>query len=1062
MAEKVGGIEYTVDVDTRATIEAAQKFDAAMDQVQKTADQADATMRRLTGTQANLKQQITQTTTTTQKLTGSQATMAKATAQAATTAQTLTTSATSMAGATAQSDAAAQKLTTSMTGLAKGIAAAVIGMGMLDVAREVQAYKTMSERVKMATADMGEFEMVQARLLETANGTYRSLSEAQEVYIRTSDSLRGMGYSTAEALDIVDSLSYSFVANGASADRAANALQAMTLATTRGKVAVEQWMSITSAVPSIIEDIAEASGKSAGEIRALGAAGQLTAKDLTEGLRKSLEKNSEAAGNMASDLIDAGTRAKTAITAIAAGVEAGTGGLQALTDGIIMAANAVSEFAGDASSMESLIDGIGVAATATAAVIGGRLVGAFATYITTEGKALLATVARIQTEKRMAEAMAHRAQLELQAARAATATAAAQEKAARGTFDHARALGALAAAQDRQAAASMAARAAQHAANNTMTAGALAANGLKAAMAFLGGPVGVIMIAAAALYSFAGAARQAKVDSDALEKSVDKMGQAALRVQARDLADDIAKFADKANDVKDGIEVINKQIEAYTRIGYAEGVDLATRRLDEQRAKLEELDEAQAQRLKRQKEIAAELEKRANPQTEAPAEAPAGPERSEGGSKAIDKLQKQIELTKQLDEHRRRLLAAQQALDDDATGEERQRVAELTTELYRLEEAQKANKEAAKAREEASKAAAAEAEKDAEKARQGHLDNARTVDQLREALYQTTLTADQLRDRQVELSLNSYATPEQIADAQQLAAELDAAQQAAAELKKRQDAFASGVAVTIKGDVQPLSGGAFDDQIARYEAEAQAENERYTAQLERLKEAKEIELEAIGGYQALEEEMAATHAARLEQIELARVQAVLATTEQGFGAVTDVMRMAFGEQSGAYKAALTVQRAANIAQAIMAINTGIALAAANPFPANLAAMASVASATAGLISNIKGARRFGGGVDAGGAYRVGEGNRPEIYQNNLGQSYMIPGDRGRVISNSDLSGGGSRVTVTIHNAPPGSRAQESQGPNGEQVIDVWLADFYGDGRTATAVKNRFGLAAMGR
>ncbi len=75
----------------------------------------------------------------------------------------------------------------------------------------VQKYQEMAERVQMATSSQAEFEMVQQRLLTTANGTYRSLQEAQELYIRTADSLRSMQYTTNQAIDVQDSMSYAFV-----------------------------------------------------------------------------------------------------------------------------------------------------------------------------------------------------------------------------------------------------------------------------------------------------------------------------------------------------------------------------------------------------------------------------------------------------------------------------------------------------------------------------------------------------------------------------------------------------------------------------------------------------------------------------------------------------------------------------------------------------------------------------------------------------------------------------------------------------------------------------------
>src|SRR5699024_3703396 len=134
--------------------------------------------------------------------------------------------------------------------------------------------------------------------------------------------------------------------------------------------------------------------------------------------------------------------------------------------------------------------------------------------------------------------------------------------------------------------------------------------------------------------------------------------------------------------------------------------------------------------------------------------------------------------------------------------------------------------------------------------------DASVLESLAEQLYQTTLTADELRDRQAELMLSSYATPEQVAEVQRLAQAIGEAEQTAADLERRRSAFGTDVAGAITGNTSPLSGGMFDDQTARYEAEAAAEQQRYADAMARLQEAKELELEVKGGYMALEQQMA--------------------------------------------------------------------------------------------------------------------------------------------------------------------------------------------------------------
>lgn len=79
---------------------------------------------------------------------------------------------------------------------------------------------------------------------------------------------------------------------------------------------------------------------------------------------------------------------------------------------------------------------------------------------------------------------------------------------------------------------------------------------------------------------------------------------------------------------------------------------------------------------------------------------------------------------------------------------------------------------------------------------------------------------------------------------------------------------------------------------------------------------------------------------------------MLQSGESLFGNLADAAKQFAGENSGIYRALFAIEKAFGIARSIIAIQTGIAEAAANPFPANLAAMASVAAATASIVSTI--------------------------------------------------------------------------------------------------------------
>jgi tape measure domain-containing protein len=582
---------------------------------------------------------------------------------------------------------AASQLKTAVAALGTTLAAAVSVTALRSAAGLVQTYQEMAERVQMATSSQAEFELVQRRLLATANGTYRSLQEAQELYIRTADSLRSMGYSTQQALDVTDSMSFAFVKNATSAERAETAISAFSKSMNTGKVAADQWETITSALPSVINDIAAATGRSAAEIRAMGAAGKLSARDLSEGLRKSLDENAKAAANMASNLTDAGVRAKTATTAILVAFENQSGAIQSVTNSIISAADSVLAFSEDTEAMKGALDGISTAAEYLAVAVGARLVTAMLAYTATQGQAVTATVIRIAKEREALAVSAARATAERQSAMAALAVAKAEFEAAKGTNAHAIAARNLSAAQALalQAAANQAA--AQNALNSAMRVGTIVAGGLRSAMALLGGPAGVVLLAAGALYTFASNARDAKQPVDLLTESVNDLGDATLRALRADL---LTKIETESSGAAGELTALNARVE--TLKGNLERYP-GSAKAQEWREELERTaekaliaDEALEKYRKRLRAVDDEIAKRSKaPELSDPEE----PTTSAEGQKAIARMREQLDLAKLQGEARARL-AAIQSLGAEATKEEREEAEQLATQLYRLEEAERA------------------------------------------------------------------------------------------------------------------------------------------------------------------------------------------------------------------------------------------------------------------------------------------------------------------------------------------------------------------------------------
>ena len=469
-----------------------------------------------------------------------------------------------------------------------------------------------------------------------------------------------------------------------------------------------------------------------------------------------------------------------------------------------------------------------------------------------------------------------------------------------------------------------------------------------------------------------------------------------------------------------------------------------------------ELLAIQNKRIEAQKKEAAEAAPNASTN---PAVTPAA--NTEDGQKSLDRLRQQLELSKLQGEARAKLAAIQQ-LGAKATQEEKDEAAKLAAEIFRLNEAQKAAGGSTVKLTEAQKAA----KKSAEEMASAQGQDVKVITSMAEALYQASLGATELAQRQAELALSEYATPDQIASVRQLAAEL----QRVRDIEQRKEEFGDtpqDVAATITGQVAPLSGGMFDSQSARYDAEAEAERVRYEEQLARLNEAKALELQTLSSYQDLEAQLAQTHADRMAQIEMAKNQAMLASGQQLFEGLAGATAAFAGEQSGAYKALFAISKGFALADAAIKIQQGIASAASLGWPAMIPALASVAAATGGVISTISGTnfsgRAMGGPVQANQMYRVNEGGKPEIFNAANGSQYMMPNQRGEVVSNKDAQGGGEpTVIVNIQNNASGTTATATSSKDDRgTIIDVVVSDIMQNGRVAQAVNRTTGTRRAG-
>jgi len=386
-----------------------------------------------------------------------------------------------------------------------------------------------------------------------------------------------------------------------------------------------------------------------------------------------------------------------------------------------------------------------------------------------------------------------------------------------------------------------------------------------------------------------------------------------------------------------------------------------------------------------------------------------------------------------LNEAQRATAIAQRRAGVDAASAEGKAIESAATAMVnegqRLAELDKRKRES----EAAARKAASQAESEQKRLQGQYQSNENSLKKMAQQLSIAGLSTQGLAKEAAELaavySLGEGATQTQIEQAKQLAGALfDLNEQ------KRKQAEIEG---------KRKEAGRFVEQAA-FDAASPLEqiDIEEQAKIAKLEEYRNLELISLQGFETTKNNIIKQAADERAAIELARNSMILSASSDFFGGMADLTGAFAGEQSGAYKALFAISKGFAIANAALQLQTAIANASALPWPANFPAIAQavalggqIASGIAGV--NYGGAREFGGPVDAGKMYRVGEGGSPEIFQSG-GKNFMIPGDGGKVIPNDKIGGGGFSQNVQVHNYS-GENVQTKTSMDGKQ-LDVIIGE----------------------
>lgn len=382
------------------------------------------------------------------------------------------------------------------------LAGAVSGLSAVMAASTVikyaDAWTTVSNKLVNSVKDHETLAQVQDRVftiaqesrssLEATATLYGRLSAATGDYIKNGETVGGMVQTIAKAMAV----------SGATTSEAEGAIVQLSQAFGAGALRGEEFNSVNEAAPRLMQALADSLGVARGQLKSMAAEGKLT----TEELYKAWNGQSKAAAQIQSEF------EKMSVTAGAKIAQAQNNLTKWIGEN--QTAISVTKNYGDAAvGLSNNLDTLADAGTALAAVMGARLAGGLAQAATAKVSAAAASRALAVAELNGAKAATTAASAEIALLQAQVANwtqrikgAATENQASRFRERLAADTALLTGAENSLTAATSRLSAAQAGA-------AVTGRAMSGALALLGGPVGVAVLAASAIFAFSARANEA-------------------------------------------------------------------------------------------------------------------------------------------------------------------------------------------------------------------------------------------------------------------------------------------------------------------------------------------------------------------------------------------------------------------------------------------------------------------------------------------------------------------------------------------------------------------------
>ncbi|BBE82141.1 TPA: tape measure protein [Haemophilus influenzae] len=425
-----------------------------------------------------------------------------------------------------------------------------LSSGISDVMKYADSYTELQNRIRLVTNSQTAMVAATESVFDISLKTNQAVGATAQIYQRFAQNADRLNLSQLQVSELTETVAKSVAISGASAGAAEAALMQFGQALGSAELRGDELNSVIEQTPGLADAIAKGLGVTTGELKNLAKAGQLDIHTVIQALVKARDTVDNDFNKRVKTLSMSFTNLETSITKFSGEANSALGVTQKLATGV--------DFVSD--HLQELIIGLG---SLTAALAIGHLSKYGLELLKTgyaSAKNALAHIAEAKAIATKATAMRTAAQVEMASLNAQFQLAQSEQT----RF-------ALRERMKVQSAQIIAlAQAEATAKRNLATAtniAAMAAKGLQSVMALLGGPAGVIGIAATSLLFFSSQAAEARqwaldtsVANQALAESYDQITEAALSLKITEQLENIEKYYAEINKLQ--AEIATKQVSA--------------------------------------------------------------------------------------------------------------------------------------------------------------------------------------------------------------------------------------------------------------------------------------------------------------------------------------------------------------------------------------------------------------------------------------------------------------------------------------------------------------------